>query len=193
MQEAGPEDGTVRPPAARPPATTEGGATTGGVLRSRAVRLGLLQFRSSDDGRTWHDRGKLGPIEGVEYGYIFEAITEGKTTWLLAMTFSNLPGGKSIDPLRPHAGSVDIIRSDDNGRTWRRVRNLTAEFGGISINESSFLRHGDGFIMACRGYDNRQWLVSTDGEFKLRRKVDLTATYSFIESYVGRPRVFARD
>ncbi len=193
MQEGGPEDGTVRPPAARPVATTEGGTTTGGVLRARAVRLGLVEFRSTDGGRTWQDRGKLGLVDGVEYGYVFEAITEGQTTWLLLMTFANLPGGKTVDPLRPHAGSVDVIRTDDSGRTWRRVRDLSAEFGGISINESSFLRHGDGFIVAARGYDHRQWLVRTDGEFKLRQKIDLAATHPFIESYLGRPRVFARD
>jgi hypothetical protein len=88
---------------------------------------------------------------------------------------------------------VDVIRSDDNGKAWRFVRNLTKEFGDIPINESSFARHGDGFIVAARGYDNRQWLLKTDGAFHLKLKADLTSANSFIKSYVGRPRVFARD
>ena len=73
------------------------------------------------------------------------------------------------------------------------MRNLTKEFGDIPINESSLARHGDGFIVAARGYDSRQWLVLTDAAFRLKRKVDLTSTHSFIKSHVGRPRVFARD
>ncbi|MCB1123505.1 MAG: glycoside hydrolase [Verrucomicrobiae bacterium] len=191
MQEAGPEDG--KPETARKAATLEGGLTAGGVLKSRAIRLGVLEFRSSDGGRTWVDRGKLGLVDGVEYGYVFEAITENKTTWLLVMRFTNLPGGKPVDPQRPHAGSVDVIRSDDNGQTWKLVRNITEECGGISINESSFMRYQDGFIIAARGYDNRQWLIRTDGNFRLVKKVDITAANFFIHSYVGRPRIFERD
>ena len=191
MQESGPEDGTPR--TVQPGTTLDGDANVGGVRRTKAVRLGLVEFRSSDGGRTWQDRGKLGLVDGIEYGYVFEAITEERTTWMLAMTFTNLPGGKEVDPQRPHAGSVDVIRTDDNGHTWRLVRNLTEEFGGISINESSFLRYGDGFIVSARGYDNRQWLIRTDGDFKLQQKVDLNASNPFIRSYVGRPRVFERD
>jgi hypothetical protein len=195
MQISGPEDGSSRPEHSA--ATVEGGALDPKVLRARAARLGVIEFRSSDGGLTWQDRGKLGLVDGVEYGYVFEAITEGSTTWMLVMTFTVLPGAKEVDPLRPHAGSVDVIRTDDNGHSWRRVRNLTEEFGGvsegISINESSFIRYGDGFVIAARGYDNRQWLIKTDGDFKLRKKVDLNAANPFIRSYVGRPRLFERD
>lgn len=195
MQVSGPEDGSSRPEHSA--ATVEGGALDPKVLRARAARLGVIEFRSSDGGLTWQDRGKLGLVDGVEYGYVFEAITEGSTTWMLVMTFTVLPGAKEVDPLRPHAGSVDVIRTDDNGHSWRRVRNLTKEFGGISegisINESSFIRYGDGFLVAARAYDNRQWLIKTDGEFKLRKKVDLNAANPFIQSYVGRPRLFERD
>jgi len=191
MQGSGPEDGKLRP--IQPTATLQGGNTTGGVLRSRAMRLGVLEFRSNDGGQTWEDRGKLGLIDGVEYGYVFEAITEERTTWLLVMRFTNLEGGIPVDPQRPHAGSVDVIRTDDNGHSWTLVRNLTEECGGISINESSFIRYGDGYIISARGYDNRQWLIRTNGDFKLRKKVDLNATNSFIKSYVGRPRLFERD
>lgn len=109
------------------------------------------------------------------------------------MTFANLPGGKSVDPLRPHAGSVDVVRTDDDGRSWRRVHNLATELGNLSINETSFFRHRDGFVVAARTYDSRQLLLRTDGEFKVQQQIDLTATHPFIRSYVGRPRIFARD
>jgi hypothetical protein len=112
---------------------------------------------------------------------------------MLVMTFANLPGGKSVYKGRPAAGAVDVIRSDDNGRTWRLAGNITSELGNAPINESSFIRHGKGFLVTARGYDNRQWLAEFDGNFKLKRKVDLTAEYTFIESYIGRPRLFARD
>jgi hypothetical protein len=175
-----------------PAGTASAGAATD-VKVTRTARTGLVEFRSADGGRTWQDRGRLGPVDGVEYGYAFEALTEGATTWMLVMTFANLPGGKSFYPPRPYAGSVDVIRTTDNGRTWRRVRNLTAELGNAPINESSLARSGDGFVVAARGYDNRQWLCLTDREFRLQRKADLTATHDFIRSYVGRPRILVRD
>ncbi|MSU72698.1 MAG: exo-alpha-sialidase [Opitutus sp.] len=156
-------------------------------------RVGLRSVRSTDGGKNFGPLERVGTVDGVEYGYAFEAITEGRDTWMLAMTFSNLPGGRSIYPGRPAAGSVDVIRTGDNGRTWHLVRGLTKEFGDIPINESSFLRQGDGFLVTTRGYDNRERLHLTDGDFKVRRQVDLTATYDFITSYVGRPRLFARD
>lgn len=162
--------------------------------RDRGIaRQGLLEYRSSDHGKSFQEVGKLGLIDGVEYGYVFQGVTDGPTTWMLAMRFSNLPGGNVVDKRWPHAGSVDVVRTDDNGRTWHFVKNLSREFGHIPINESSFMRSGDGFIVATRGYDNRQWLQTTDRNFNLKHQVDLTATYPFIRSYVGRPRVFARD
>ena len=156
-------------------------------------RLGLRVVRSTDGGKSFGAVERVGVIDGVEYGYAFEAITHGKSTWMLVMTFSNLTGGKSVYPQRPAAGSVDIIRTDDNGASWQFVRSITGELGGAPINESSFAHHRDGFIVAARGYDNRQWLLRTDGEFRLQKKLDLTKAYSFINSYVGRPRVFTRD
>jgi hypothetical protein len=156
-------------------------------------RLGLMGLRSRDGGKTFGPLERVGVIDGVEYGYPFEALTEGSTTWMLVMTFANLPGGKSVFQGRPAAGAVDVIRSDDNGRSWRLAGNITRELADAPINESSFIRHGKGFLLTARGYDNRQWLAEFDGDFQLTRKVDLTAQNSFITSYIGRPRLLARD
>lgn len=158
-----------------------------------AERVGLRVVRSRDGGRTFGPVERVGPIEGVEYGYAFDAVSEGRTTWMLVMTFARLAGGKSMHALKPAAGSVDIVRSEDNGRTWRFVRGLNAEFGNIAINESALLRHGAGFLVSTRGYDNRQRIHMTDAEFRVIRQADLTETHAFIASYVGRPRLFARD
>lgn len=157
-----------------------------------ATRLGLIEFRSKDNGATFTDMGRVGLVDGVEYGYAFEAITEGSTTWLLAMTFANLPGGRAILPTRPKAGHVAVLRSDDDGKSWRRVKDLTATFQS-PLNESTFMRYGDGFIFVCRPYADAQPVVVTDGDFNVRRQVDLVAQYDFIGQGLGRPRVFERD
>lgn len=143
------------------------------------LRLGLRVVRSSDSGHTFSSVERVGAIDGVEYGYAFEAITRDKTTWMLV-----IPSKR---------GSVDVIRTDDNGKTWRIVRSITKELDGAAINESSFIAYGTGFIVAARGYDQHQWLLLTDGDFKVKLKVDLPSVYSFIKSYIGRPRLFARD
>jgi hypothetical protein len=130
----------------------------------------------------------------VEYGYAFESVTRGPTTWMLAMTFTNLTGGVYSQKLaRGVAGSVDVIRSDDNGRSWRFVNSVTRELDNASINESSFAPYGDGFIMAARGYDARQWLLRTDAAFHVTRKVDIVKETDFHIPMLGRPRVFTRD
>lgn len=103
------------------------------------LRSGMCVVRSSDGGRTFSPVRRVGAIDGVEYGYPFDAITRGPTTWMLAMTFANLPGGKLVHQTRSQPGSVDVIRSDDNGRTWHFVRSITGELGGAPINESAFL------------------------------------------------------
>lgn len=159
----------------------------------RNHRIGMRFVRSTDGGRTFGPVQRVGVVEGVEYGYPFGFIVEGQTTWALVMSFTNLQGGYAVHPPRPHAGQVAVIRSEDNGRSWRFVRDLTKEFGGVPINESYFLRQGDGFLVVTRGYDNRVRLHRTDGAFKVVKQTDLTETHDFIASYVGRPRLFARD
>jgi hypothetical protein len=160
---------------------------------SAVVRLGLREARSTDGGRTFSAPRRVGLIDGVEYGYVFDSVVRGGRTYLLAMRFANLAGGKALHPRWPHAGSVDVLVSDDQGGSWRFVRDLTAEFGGHPINESALIPWRDGWILACRGYDNRQWLVRTDGNFRPLVQRNLTADFDCINSMVGRPRLYERD
>ena len=151
----------------------------------RHYRAGAESFRWNASRRTFEGPAAFPPINGVLYGYPFEFISEGSTTWQLIMAFGyHLPGGR---------WSVDALRSEDSGRSWQFVRNLTEEFGGIRGNESGFVRHRDGFIVTTRGYDRIARLHRTTRDFKVRHQADLTGTYPFINSIIGRPRVFLRD
>lgn len=151
---------------------------------NRHYRTGAEIYSWDAQRRAFGPPTPLPPIGGVTYGYPFDFVSAGPTTWQLIMSFGYLPGGR---------WSVDAVRSDDNGGSWRFVRNLSAEFGNLRLNESAFVRHGDGFIVTTRGYDARERLHRTDAEFKVRKQVDLTGTYSFLNSYIGRPRLFIRD
>lgn len=151
----------------------------------RHYRSGAEVFRWDDARKQFGSPMPLGPVNGLLYGYPFDFISEGRTTWQLIMAFGyHQPGGR---------WSVDAIRSEDSGRSWSFVRNMTEEFGGIRGNESGFVRHADGFIVSTRGYDRMERLHRTDRDFRVQHQVELTGKYSFLNSYVGRPRLFIRD
>ncbi len=161
--------------------------------KSPALRTGLCVVRSENQGQSFSDVSRVGVIDGVEYGYAFDSLNRGTTTFMLVMTFANLPGGKQIFNRGSQPGSVDVIKSEDNGRTWRFVRAITAELGDVPINESAFVPTEDGYLLVARGYDSRQWLARLDKEFRVVQRVDLAARYPFIRSVLGRPRLFTRD
>jgi len=156
-------------------------------------RDGMQGVISTDGGQTFGSLVRFGEVDGIEFGYPFGSVVEGGTTWMIVMTFSHLAGGYSVIEKYPHAGPVAIIRSDDSGESWTLVRNLTEEFGAIPINESYFVRAGDGFLVVTRGYDQAVRLHRTDAVFKVQQQVSLTKNYDFIERYVGRPRLWKKD
>ena len=151
----------------------------------RHYRSGAEVFRWNETRKQFDAPTLLGPVNGISYGYPLDFISEGRTTWQLIMAFGyHQPGGR---------WSVDALRSEDSGRSWSFVRNLTEEFGGIRGNETGFVRHADGFIVSTRGYDRMERLHRTDRDFRVQHQVELTGKYSFLNSYIGRPRLFIRD
>jgi hypothetical protein len=150
----------------------------------RHYRAGAEVFRWNAARKAFDAPTAFDLVDGVRYGYPFDFIHEGKTTWQLIMKFGYMQGGR---------WGVDALRSEDAGRSWKFVRDLTTEFGGILANESGFMRHGDGFIVTTRGYDRIERMHRTDGQFRVQRQIDLTGKTPFIHGYVGRPRLFARD
>jgi hypothetical protein len=157
------------------------------------LRSGMGVVRSTDGGRSFSPIERLGGVDGVEYGYPFDFIVRGPTTWMLAMNFEHLAGGRRVHSAKSRPGPVNVIRSDDNGRSWRFVRSITEELGDAPINESAFMAHGDGFLVTTRGYDDTQWLCRTDADFRLLKKTDLNADNAFISQHIGRPRLFEKD
>lgn len=163
--------------------------------RKRNHRTGVYWTMSDDQGQTFSPMQKLGPIDGVEYGYIFESAIVGDTVYLLAMDFPELTARKSAydEQGKRIYGQVSVIASDDNGKHWRHVRNLSQEFGKLNLNESSLIVDGDEFLIATRGYDNKVRLHRVDQDFRLIKQRDLTDACKTIGTHIGRPRLFKRD
>ncbi len=145
------------------------------------IRIGLLYSLSHDNGKTFGPLQRLGLVDGVEYGYLFDSVTIGQRLYSLIMTFEYLAGGRR---------SVDALYTDDNGKNWHFIRNLSQEFGNIPINESGLIVYKDGFIVVTRGYDSMARLHRVDREFNLIHQTNLTEITPTIASYVGRPRLF---
>jgi hypothetical protein len=151
---------------------------------NRHYRVGAEYYRFDPGSQRFVGPEPFPIVSGITYGYPFDFFSERGTTWQLSMTFGYQPGRR---------WSVDALRSDNSGRSWQFVRNLTAEFGDLKLNESALVRHGDGFIVATRGYDSKQRLHRTDGEFRERQAATITGAYPFINSHIGRPRVWIRE
>ena len=145
-------------------------------------RTGLIRAVSHDNGKSFGPLERVGIIDGVEYGYLFDEAIVGQRLYALIMTFEYLAGGRR---------SVDALYTDDNGTTWHFIRNLSQEFGDIRINESSLIPHDNGFLVATRGYDNIQRIHQVDMEFTLIKEANLTENTPSMSSYIGRPRLFS--
>ncbi|HAH44703.1 MAG TPA: exo-alpha-sialidase [Planctomycetaceae bacterium] len=163
--------------------------------RKRNHRTGVYWTISDDQGQTFSPMQKLGPVGGVEYGYIFESAVVGDTVYMLAMDFPELTARKSAfdEQGKRIYGQVSVIASDDNGQNWKHVRNLSREFGDLNLNESSIIVDGKEFLIATRGYDNKIRLHRVDQDFRLIKQRDLTDACETIGTHIGRPRLFMRD
>lgn len=144
-----------------------------------------MRFTQSDDGaKTVGPWKKLDLVEGVEYAYPFDFIVEGKVVYMLAMSFGYRPGER---------WSVAALRSEDGGNTWKLAGNITEALGGIAINESSFARTEEGFLVVVRGYrDQASRIARFDHEFNLLDARDLTGT-GLLKGLIGWPRIFMKD
>lgn len=147
-------------------------------------RTGLAYAISRDNGKSFGPIQRVGVVDGVEYGYLFDEATIGKRVYALIMTFEYLAGGRR---------SVDALYTDDNGKSWHFINNLSEEFGDIRINESSLIPYKNGFLVATRGYDNMQRLHQVDKNFKVIHEVNITEETESIGSYIGRPRLFTHE
>ena len=163
--------------------------------RKRNHRTGSYWTFSDDRGQTFSPMQKLGTVDGIEYGYIFESAISGNTVYVLAMDFPELTERRSAfdEQGKRIYGQVSVIASDDNGQNWKQIRNLSREFGDLNLNESSIIPDGQGFLIATRGYDQKVRLHRVDQDFKLIKQRDLTAACDSIGTHLGRPRLFKRD
>lgn len=151
----------------------------------KVCRLGIKEFRSHDEGKTWHlERTSLTDDQGIAYGYIFDDVVLGESVYILAMTFPELENQGS-------GRSVHLLRSDDNGDHWTHVKNLKEEFG-YSFNESTFLPLEDGFFVITRGDQNIAKAFRMDRNGNMLAERVLTGRFDCINAF-GRPKLFQYD
>lgn len=152
---------------------------------SKNYREGMISAQTSDYGKTLTEWKRVDQIEGIEYGYPFDFIVEGKVVYMLAMSFGYRPGS---------VWSVAVLKSEDGARSWKRVQNITEALGGGPINESCFTRLGNDFVVVARGYAGQETKIARfDKNFKLQQVADLTGKDFAVRSYIGWPRIFYKE
>ncbi len=152
---------------------------------NKNYRVGMYYSTLKRDGKSAEEWKRLPEIDGIEYGYPFDFIVEGKTVYMLAMSFGYRPG---------NTWSVAVLRSDDGAATWKFVKDITAALGGGPMNESSFVRTGNDFLIVCRGYPGQSTRIARfDRQFNLLKVADLTGGDKALSNYIGWPRIFLRD
>jgi hypothetical protein len=151
---------------------------------SKNYREGMLFTQTREDGKIVGPWKAQGPIDGVEYGYPFDFIVEGKVVYMLAMSFGYMPG---------KLWSVAVLKSEDGAKSWKKIKDITQVMEG-PINESCFTRLGDEFFVVSRGYANQETKIARfDKNFKLLQVSDLTGNNSVLRGYIGWPRIFFKD
>lgn len=149
----------------------------------RHYREGMLHTLSKDKGKSYMPWEKVELVDGIEYAYPFDFIIEGKTIYMLAMSFGYRPGGR---------WSVAILKSEDGAKSWTFIKNITEALGNVAINESAFVRTGEGFTVVVRGYGNQPTQIARfDAAFNLREVKDLTGT-GVLEGLIGWPRIYLK-
>ena len=94
-------------------------------MRQHWASSGLLAL---DNGKSFGPLERVGGIEGVEYGYLFDSAAIGERLYALIMTFEYLAGGRR---------SVDALYTDDNGASWCFIKNLSEEFGTFASTRAA--------------------------------------------------------
>lgn len=150
---------------------------------TKATRLGLQTYVSTDQGKSFQCTGALPHVGGYEFGYAFDdAILPDGSVVMLVMSFPELAGGKR---------NVHVIRLTNGERDWTYVKNLSDEFQ-CKFNESSFLRWRNGYVFVTRGDDKITRIFRTDHQFNLIGGKNVTEQYPSI-NHVGRPKCFIED
>ena len=165
------------------------------------VRLGIKEYRSDDEGKTWNRvfRSPDGLVDnlGIVYGYVYDMVQVDGTVFLVASAFGymNERNGAVPDfvicPRFESTQNVHVIKSEDSGETWQHVCNLTDSFD-CAFNECTFLPYGDGFVFFTRGNDTVTHAIRCDKEFQLEQKRNLSEGFHCI-NYWGRPKLFCAD
>ena len=55
------------------------------------------------------------------------------------------------------------------------------------------IRHGDGYLVITRGYDDAARIHKVSSDFKMIKQTNLTETYDFMKKYISRPSIFEAD
>lgn len=162
--------------------------------RRQNRRTGIVCSYTRDAGQSFTPMQSWGPVDGVNYGYVFDSVINENCVYLLAMSFPELNSGSMVNAQGEKIyGEVSALSSCDQGKTWQHVRNLSQEFGGLKLNESTLVADGAGFIVVTRGYDDQARIHRVDRQFQLLSERNLTSDCSLIESHLGRPRLFFHD
>lgn len=151
---------------------------------SKNYREGMHFTSTKENGKIVGPWKAQGLIEGIEYGYPFDFIVEGKVVYMLAMSFGYMPG---------KLWSVAVLKSEDGAKSWKKIKDITKVMEG-PINESCFTRVGDEFFVVSRGYAKQETKIAHfDKNFNVLQVSDLTGMNSALRGYIGWPRIFFKD